>query len=485
MVFCSPVFLFLFLPLVLGSYFVAPRSLRNPVLLAASLFFYLWGEKIFILVLLGSITVNYLLGLWIERVRGRWTARAVLGLAVLVNLGALAWFKYAHFLVDNLNLLLTRWQQPPCQLEAVHLPLGVSFFTFHALSYVIDVYRREEPALKNPIQFALYISFFPQAIAGPIVRYGEVVSQLARRALTLEGFAEGVRRFILGLAKKMIVANTLAAPADAIFGLPEGELTAGLAWLGAVCYTLQIYFDFSGYSDMAIGLARLFGFRFPENFNYPYAAGSVTDFWRCWHVSLSTWFRDYLYIPLGGGRVGTVRLYGNLVLVFFLCGLWHGASWSFIAWGLFHGAFLVVERTSAGQWLRGAWSPVRHGYTLVVVIAGWVLFRAANLTQALTFLSAMAGFGTGGGMEFYPSLYWGMEVTLALIAGAAASAPVWTYLAQLSQNYAGSGFGRSRIALWLEPIHALAPVLFLGLLFLVSGMLLAGGTYNPFIYFRF
>ena len=263
----------------------------------------------------------------------------------------------------------------------MHLPLGISFFTFHALSYVIDIHRRKSAGGK-PLDFALYMTLFPHSIAGPIVRYGDIAGQIAHRVVTTAGFAEGIRRFIIGLAKKMLVANTVAVAADAIFALPGGELNFSLAWLGVACYTLQIYFDFSGYSDMAIGLAKLFGIDFLENFNYPYAARSITEFWRRWHISLSSWFRDYLYIPLGGNRCCPVRNYANLVTVFFLCGLWHGASWTFAAWGLFHGAFLVLERMKAGRVIESLWSPVRHVYTLLVVSVGWVLFRADTMPQA-------------------------------------------------------------------------------------------------------
>ena len=485
MIFCSPVFLFLFLPVVLGLYFLLRPDLRNLVLLVASLIFYLWGEKIFVLVLLGSITANYWLGWWIDRVRGAWLSRLAVAVAVLVNVGLLGAFKYANFLVDNLNLLLAPLHLDPVRLDPIHLPLGISFFTFHALSYVIDVYRREVPALRNPVNFALYISFFPQSIAGPIVRYNDVAGQLVRRVITLEGFAEGVRRFTIGLAKKMIIANIVAVPADAIFDLPASQLTTGLAWLGTLCYTLQIYFDFSGYSDMAIGLARLFGFQFRENFQYPYIARSITEFWRRWHISLSTWYRDYLYIPLGGNRAGARRTYFNLVLVFFLCGLWHGASWTFILWGLFHGTFLVLERMGVDRLLEWTWAPVRHLYTLVVVMVGWVFFKAATLAQAVAFLGAMAGFGEGAGIQYYPALYLNPEVTLVLVAGVLGSLPVLPFLARLREGFATSGLGRSGLGLVLEPVLESVRVVALGLLLLVSGMLLAGGTYNPFIYFRF
>ncbi len=348
MLFSAATFLFLFLPVLLLLYFLCPRRLRNLLLLTASLLFYVWGEKTYVFVLLASIAVNYTLGLWLDGLRTARGRRLAIALAVFANLGLLATFKYAVFLLQNCNVALAALHLAPLPVPNIHLPLGISFFTFHALSYVIDVYRGEVRALKDPIAFALYISFFPQSIAGPIVRYSDLATQLVRRRFFRAGFAEGVRRFIFGLSKKMLIANTLALPADAIFGLPPEGLSAGLAWLGITCYTLQIYFDFSGYSDMAIGLARMFGFDFKENFNYPYVSRSVTEFWRRWHMSLSSWFRDYLYIPLGGNRRGTIHTYFNLLAVFFLCGLWHGASWAFVGWGLYHGGFLVLERTRPG-----------------------------------------------------------------------------------------------------------------------------------------
>jgi alginate O-acetyltransferase complex protein AlgI len=392
-------------------------------------------------------------------------------------------FKYANFLVENLNWILVHFHWQPCTVDPIHLPLGISFYTFHALSYVLDVYRREVPAMKNPINFALYISFFPQSIAGPIVRYNDVAAQLSRRVVTGPGFAEGVRRFIIGLAKKMIVANTLAVPADAIFALPASELTASLAWLGIVCYTLQIYFDFSGYSDMAIALAKFFGFQFRENFHFPYTASSITDFWRRWHISLSTWYRDYLYVPLGGNRRGTARLYFNLVTVFCLCGLWHGASWTFIFWGLFHGTFLVVERMVLGKVLAGAGRPIRHVYTLLVIILGWVFFKSATFSQALEFLGAMAGFGAGTGWKFHPGLYLNLETLVILMAGMVGCMPFWPWLARL-RNHWLHGIGNPFASI-LEPSLIVGQTMAYAVLLLISTMLLAGGTYNPFIYYRF
>ncbi|HUO62259.1 MAG TPA: MBOAT family O-acyltransferase, partial [Terriglobales bacterium] len=296
MVFSSPIFLFIFLPIVLAGYFATRGRLRNLWLLGMSLVFYGWGEPRFVAIMLASIAANFGCGIWLDRVRGRPGARFLLAIAITVNLGLLVLYKYAAFLAGNANAALTLIGASPMQLPAFALPLGISFYTFHALSYLVDVSRRAADGQRDPAAMGLYIVFFPQLIAGPIIRYRDIADQLVHRIVTREIFARGVQRFIIGLGKKMLIANTVAVPADAIFALPPSELTWGLAWLGIVCYTLQIYFDFSGYSDMAIGLALLFGFRFPENFNYPYIARSMTDFWRRWHISLSTWFRDYLYV---------------------------------------------------------------------------------------------------------------------------------------------------------------------------------------------
>jgi len=358
----------------------------------------------------------------------------------------------------------------------IRLPLGISFFSFQALSYVIDVYRRDAPVQKNPLDLALYVALFPQLIAGPIVRYRDVAEQIVQRTISRAGFAYGVRRFVIGLGKKMLIANTVAVPADAIFALPPEQLTLGLAWLGIVCYTLQIYFDFSGYSDMAIGLAQLFGFRFPENFNYPYVARSMTEFWRRWHISLSTWFRDYVYVPLGGNRRGAGRTYLNLWIVFFLCGLWHGAAWTFVAWGLYHGSFLVLERLGAGQWLEGLWAPARHVYTMLAVMGGWVFFRAESLGQAGAYLAAMAGFASGSGLEQHAGLHLNAVVVLALVAGTIGSAPFLPRLGQWRES-----IGPVNLRLLVEAGRLAGLVLLL----VASAMLMAAGTYNPFIYFRF
>jgi alginate O-acetyltransferase complex protein AlgI len=482
LLFSSPLFLFVFLPILLGLYSIARPRYRNLVLLIASLLFYVWGEGAYVLVMLAIIAVNYGLGRRVEMLAGRSRAKITVALAVAVNLGLLIAFKYSNFLVDQLNVMLSLVHVPKLKLAPVHLPLGISFFTFHALSYVIDIHRRKSRGGK-PLDFALYMTLFPHSIAGPIVRYGDIAGPIAHRVVTTAGFAEGIRRFIIGLAKKMLVANTVAVAADAIFALPGSGLNFSLAWLGVVCYTLQIYFDFSGYSDMAIGLAKLFGIDFLENFNYPYSARSITDFWRRWHISLSTWFRDYLYIPLGGNRCSPARNYANLVSVFFLCGLWHGASWTFAAWGLFHGAFLVLERMKAGRIIDSLWSPVRHLYTLLVVSVGWVLFRADNVAQATAFLKAMAGLGSGFGLEYHVGLYIDSQLVLALIAGAIGSAPLVPLVVRAREAVVARATGILRAG--LDAGFALVDVAGHSLLLLASAMLLAAGTHNPFIYFRF
>jgi alginate O-acetyltransferase complex protein AlgI len=485
LLFTEPTFLFLFLPLLLGLYFIKGSrehaAYGNWLLLAASVIFYAKGGGAFTWLMLASIAFNYWMAIAVDRAHGTPGAPRRLAFAVTVNLVVLGVFKYANFFADNVNALLRVAHVAPIAVPRVLLPIGISFFTFHAISYVIDVSRRDATAQKSPVHAALYLLLFPQLIAGPIIRYRDIADQLARRVVTMDDFAYGVRRFVIGLAKKVLVANVVAGPADRIFGLPPAELSAGHAWLGLVCYTLQIYFDFSGYSDMAIGLGRMFGFRFPENFRWPYVATSVTAFWRRWHISLSTWFRDYLYIPLGGNRVSPARRYRNLVTVFFLCGLWHGASWNFVIWGLWHGSFLVVERVSAERAgkppLRTgggvlAWPVWPHVYTLAIVMIGWVFFRAETLPGAIAFLKAMAGLTVAAPTPYTVAWYLTPELWLALAAGAIGSAPWVPALAARIDD------GRS----WSVPLlNTAALMALLGL----SILSMAARTYNPFIYFRF
>jgi alginate O-acetyltransferase complex protein AlgI len=476
MLFSSPVFLFLFLPLVLAVYAITPRAWRNGLLFIASLVFYAWDRPEIALVMLASIAANWVFGLWVEASRGSGSRLAV-GVSVAANLALLAFFKYWNFLWDNLQALAPGIERFPA--TPVALPIGVSFFTFQAMSYVIDVHRGDVKASRNPIDFGMYKSLFPQLIAGPIVRYRDVAAQIVERTTSTAGFARGARRFILGLAKKMLVANVLAEVADKIFGLDPHSLDAGTAWLGTICYTAQIYFDFSGYSDMAIGLGHMLGFRFLENFDFPYVSRSVTEFWRRWHISLSSWFRDYLYVPLGGNRAGAGRTYANLLAVFFLCGLWHGAAWNFVVWGLFHGAFLVLERLVRGE-RRGESSWIGLPYTLVVAMVGWVFFRAPTLGQAWVHLQAMFGLGGGDGRAVHAGLYLDPLVVTALVAACVGSTPWLRHLlAWRERRLAGRAGDALDGALEIVGLGAV-----LGLLVL-SSLMLSAGTYNPFIYFRF
>ena len=483
MVFSSPIFLFAFLPLVLACLLVPGLKVRNALLLFFSLVFYAWGEVGFAFLMIGSTIVNYYLGRWVEREQVPHRRKWAVGVAVALNIGTLAFFKYANFAVANLNWLLQSLGTRPVAFHPVRLPIGISFFTFHALSYVIDVYRGKWRAAQNPVDVALYIFFFPQLIAGPILRWSTMAPQIARRVVTRAGFAEGVRRFSEGLAKKMIIANVVAGPADQIFALPRTELGPLLAWFGTLCYAVQIYFDFSGYSDMAVGLGKMFGFEFLENFNFPYVSQSIREFWRRWHISLSTWFRDYLYLPLGGNRRSEGRTYLNLLIVFFLCGLWHGASWTFVAWGLYHGVFLVLERTRFGRIQEQLWRPFRHGYVILVVLGGWVLFRAETFAQAAFFFQNLAGFRTAAESAQPLGRYLSAQVAWALLAGIIFSVPVWPRLRAWAQRAAETNQGWAQVA--AESAGLLAETVVLVLLLLVSAAWLAGGTYNPFIYFRF
>ncbi len=474
MVFSSIVFLFLFLPVVLTAYFLCPRSFRNYLLLAASLFFYAWGEMTFSVVMVGSIALNYVFGLWIDRARHTRYARLPMILAILVNLQLLALYKYSTFFIDNLNAVLGLFGVAPSTTEGHHLPIGISFFTFQAMSYIIDVYREEAKPQKNPLNLALYIALFPQLIAGPIVRYQQIADEIVARHSRLDDVAEGIKRFIIGLGKKVLIANTVALGADQVFALPASELTTPLAWFAIVCYALQIYFDFSGYSDMAIGLGRIFGFHFLENFQWPYIAQSIQEFWRRWHISLSSWFRDYLYIPLGGSRGSTGRTAFNLITVFFLCGLWHGAAWNFVFWGLFHGAFLVLERGRFGAFLARWPRVLRHSYVLVVVLAGWVFFRLESLSAAGAFFRALSGFAEGSSLARPLPLYCTPDIVMALFVGALAATPI---LPALRTYFAK----RQGIAPYL-PYTSLAG--HVAILY-ACAVLLSAQTYNPFIYFRF
>ncbi len=477
MVFSSSAFLFYFLPLFLLFYFALP--FKNWVLLVFSLFFYAWGEGLYVLLMIASGIGNFAMARWIAGNSGA-RARAILAFGVAVNLLSLLVFKYLGFFVASWNDVFPVAALP---VPNVHLPIGISFFTFHAISYLVDVYRGDFVAERNPVNVLLYIAMFPQLIAGPIVRFGTVRKEIHERVVTLEKFALGLKFFIIGLGQKVLIANTLAGPVDAIYRIPVENLDAPLAWLAAAGYTLQIYFDFAGYSNMAIGLGLMIGIYFPLNFNYPYMAQSITEFWRRWHITLSTWFRDYLYIPLGGSRAGAYRTYFNLMVVFLLCGLWHGAKWTFVVWGLYHGFFLILERAGLASALSRIGFEYRHLYTILVVTVGWVLFRADDLSQASSHLRAMAGFGTGDGIEHHVWLHLQPDVALALIIGAIASTP---YLANLGRRIAAhaASFHAGRREM-LDGARGGLMSAALYLMLILSVISVAGGSYNPFIYFRF
>ncbi len=511
MVFSSIVFLFLYLPLVLAVYYVAlapqltgqaaPRSLglANGVLLIFSLIFYFWGENFLVWIVIASSSIDYICGLMISGgfqnnppqlvdVGSRRSRLQQFGLALSIvsNLLFLGYFKYSNFAVDSAITAFqtlgvgSTWERA----TTVALPLGISFYTFQSMSYTIDVYRGHVRATRNFLDFACYVTLFPQLVAGPIVRYRDLADQLRQRSVGVSTFARGVERFIIGLGKKVIVANTVAIASDKIFALSLTDLTFGLAWLAVTCYTIQIYFDFSGYSDMAIGLGLMFGFAIPENFNYPYSAHNVQDFWRRWHISLSTWFRDYLYIPLGGSRISGPRTYLNLVAVFLLCGLWHGASWTFVVWGLYHGFFLVMERLGSSNTILSR-MPASMGrvYTLLVVMGGWVLFRSETFSQAAAFFAAMTVGGVGSGTVHNVASFMEWDLVIALLIGIAFSTPsAKTLIAGCVAATASNTRGTTRTAVGMNPIVRIATLLVI-LAFCVSA--LASGTHNPFIYFRF
>jgi alginate O-acetyltransferase complex protein AlgI len=464
MVFSSITFLFYFLPLFLVLYFISP--FKNTVLLVASLFFYAWGEAEFVLLLLASIGINFFFGLLIDKHTGK-KKKVALAVGVAANLLLIGYFKYFTFFLRDIIGAES--------VSDVHLPLGISFFTFQAISYLVDIYRKEAKVEKNIFNLALYISMFPQLVAGPIVRFKSVTEQIHNRSSSLAQVVSGVKIFMIGLGQKTLLANTFAEPADAIFALNEATLTTATAWLGALCYTFQIYFDFAGYSNMAIGLGLVMGFHFPKNFNYPYVSQSITEFWRRWHMSLSSWFRDYLYIPLGGNRRSSARTYLNLFLVFFLCGLWHGAAWPFIIWGLYHGGFLIVERAGFGEWLNAQWRPLRHVYTLLVVVIGWVIFRAENFDQLSYYLTAMIGKPSGETLVFVFDYFMTNSLAVVFVVSLVFSTPLYGLVQSLKE-------------------HKTQPVRFSGFVlleifyisvFLLSVLSVASGSYNPFIYFRF
>lgn len=467
MLFSSILFIFYFLPATLILYYAVPEKFigaRNVILLIASLVFYSWGEPVYVFLMMYSIIFNYFMAHQIRREQlGGGSGRRNLIFSIAVNLLILGFFKYYGFLMDTVNALF----HTDIKYTALALPIGISFYTFQAMSYIIDVYWKRVEPQKNILYFGMYLALFPQLIAGPIVRYRDVEEQVKSRKCTLVKFGQGAERFIIGLTKKILLANNLGTLFSAVTSLGDERISVLSYWIGIAAYTLQIYFDFSGYSDMAIGLGKMLGFEFNENFNYPYVARSVTEFWRRWHMSLSSWFREYVYIPLGGNRVSPPRHILNLMIVWALTGLWHGASWNFVVWGIYYGVILICEKYLYGGALRRAPRIARHLYTMLVVAVGWALFSMANLTEALRYIGIMFGAGKYPLMNMQTMYLLRTNlILLALSVFACSRLPMNTF-DMISRN---------------RKLIALATLL---LAFAVSVSYLVFGSYNPFLYFRF
>ncbi len=482
MVFSSITFLFYFLPGVLLLYWLVGKKRRNLLLLIASLLFYSWGEGIYLLLMLFSISMNYVLGRAIYACRTAPSRRSFVTVAVVLNLGLLGYYKYGYFITESINYIFELIHVPLFNLEPIRLPIGISFFTFQALSYIIDVYRGKNEPQKNFINLGLYIALFPQLIAGPIVRYNDIEKQLMDRRVTVDGFANGIQRFFFGLSKKVLIANPMAIIADQIFALPTNELTAPVAWLGVFCFTLQLYYDFSGYSDMAIGLGRMFGFHFLENFNYPYISRSFGEFWRRWHISLGAWIRDYIYHPLGGSKFGELRTQVNLFTIFFLCGLWHGASWNMVIWGIYNAGFFLLERTRLGALPHKLWFPLQVIHFMLLFMFGMVIFCTTSLADAMRYFIAMFGMG-GAGAAQSASIYFNSKVLFEMSFGVLLAMPVYPALCELRRKISDRLSRPRQFALNLSA-QVIQLTVTVGLVYFTC-ISLASGVYNPFIYYRF
>jgi len=472
--FSSVSFLFAFLPLAVCVYFIAPgRRLKNLALLVLSVVFYAYGGLDSLVVLAGSVLANYACGLAIDALKDRpRAAKAALVAGVLVNVGILASFKYLTFFADTLNAVARTGITAPSLI----MPIGVSFFTFEGLSYIVDVYRGRGPVQRNPLDVALYMGLFATILSGPIVRYADFHGQIMDRSEKLESVAAGARRFIVGLAKKTIVSGALGTLTASAFGTPDAQLSVAGAWLGALAFTGQIYFDFSGYSDMAVGIGMMFGFRLPENFDYPYVSQSVTEFWRRWHMSLGAWFREYVYIPLGGNRVTRLVNLRNILIVWTLTGLWHGATWSFVVWGLYYGVLMAIEKFVIGDRIHSVWRPVRHGLTMLAVIVGWVFFRSDTLTGALQYLTAMAGAG-GRALIDPRAVFYVTQYRFELVVAVIASLPLIPFLQARWESRERSPLAAGAVSL--------GTTLALGAMFVVSIAYVVSTTFAPFLYFKF
>ncbi|MBQ9271287.1 MAG: MBOAT family protein [Alphaproteobacteria bacterium] len=467
MLFSSMTFIYMFLPLVCTVYLLARKELQNYILLIASIIFYAWGEPSYLAVMILTILVNYIGANYISRSHNKTHRAILLTLTILADLGVLFYFKYFNFVAENLNTLL----HADIHFIKVIMPIGISFYTFQALSYVADVYRGEVKAQRDIYKLALYICLFPQLIAGPIVKYHDVDEQIENRDVTFEKVSYGIKRFIIGLSKKMLIANTLGAVADKIFSQPVEQFDCFTAWLGAIAYSFQLFYDFSGYSDMAIGLGSIFGFKFLENFNYPYISRSITEFWRRWHISLSTWFKEYLYIPLGGNRVAKWRNYMNLFIVFLATGFWHGAAWNFIFWGLWHGMFIIFEKATGWHKREGLLIGfVQHIYCILAFVIGWVMFRADTMSYAWQYIKNMFGLIKEHHVIYSLAYYIDNIEKIAFSAAFLCAMPIFGKILQIPHRYK---VFRTLVNVWLI------------VLLILSTSFIAASTYNPFIYFRF
>ena len=466
MVFSSTIFLCVYLPLVLLGYYICPKKGKNLFLLIVSLVFYAWGEPKYVFLMIFSILINYAFGLLMDKHRAnKKRLKLMLVLSVVIDLGLLSVFKYTDFIITNINSVFGAG----FDLLNIALPIGISFYTFQAMSYTIDVYRDDVRVQRNLIDFGMYITMFPQLIAGPIVRYADVQDQLAERSVTTADFSEGVMRFVVGLGKKVLLANQMGAVWTDIYAL-GGDVSALMAWTGAVAFTFQIYFDFSGYSDMAIGLGRMFGFKFPENFRYPYESVSITDFWRRWHITLSTWFKEYLYIPLGGNRRGLARQALNLLIVWSLTGFWHGAGWNFVMWGLYYFVILFIEKLFLLKALSKLPKLFRHVYALLLIVIGWVIFASDDVSILLPYLGSMFGAnGALGGMDVYTLLTKAVLMIVCCIASTELPKRLFV---------TATGKMNEKAAFTVKSVLTLA-------LLALSFVFLIGDSYNPFLYFRF
>ena len=466
MLFSSIPYLYYFFPVALLLYFAAPRKFKNIILLFVSLVFYFFGEQGFVILLLASIAVGYIAGRIVEKYRGTGKSKLALFLAIILNLLLLGFFKYSDFFISNLNALLGT----SIPLLRVTLPLGISFFVFQTISYVADVYRGLT-ADRNPVGFAMYVSMFPQLVAGPIVRYNTVAEAINNRVHSFDSFAKGVSRFAIGLAKKVLIANTLGELSATM--LATGDPTVASYWIAIFAYVLQIYFDFSGYSDMAIGLGHMLGFHFDENFNYPLIADSISDFWRRWHISMGTWFREYLYIPLGGNRVSNLKWVRNIFIVWFCTGFWHGANWNFILWGLYFGILLALEKLVLGKLIAKLPAILRHIYTLVLVLFSFVMFYIENLTDMLAHIRGM--FGASGISVYNPeTLYYLRSYAVLLVVACIGSTPLLRNLVNRLRERASVG----KLFLVLEPVYY-------AILLIIATGYVVDSSFNPFLYFRF